>query len=258
MGNRVKRNRYKKWFFILLFANLSYLFYQYVETPSLIYHIKTVFKQVFYNPKVPVGDYIYGIDISEYQGVVAWDKLSEINESKLVNFIIIRSTAGKNYRDRYFTSNWREAGKKNIIRGAYHYFRPNENSSEQAHNFIKNVKLSSGDLPPILDVERISKVQSISSLKTGIKNWLDIIELHYGIKPILYTGANYYKDHLAGEFLDYKLWIANYNNVKQPLNNFDWEIWQFSDNGTASGIKGPVDLNLFKGTYGELKKYALK
>ena len=50
--------------------------------------------------------------------------------------------------------------KKSFLRGAYHYFRPNENSTLQAQNFIKNVKLQPGDLPPILDIEKISNIQS--------------------------------------------------------------------------------------------------
>ena len=35
-------------------------------------------------------------------------------------------------------------------------------------------------------------------------------------------------------------------------------MWQFSDNGTVDGIMGPVDLDLFKGSLTDLKKYALK
>ena len=258
MGKRVKKNRYKRFFFILLFINISYLSYQYIESPSVFQYFSSVFKRLIYSPKIPSGSFVYGVDVSEYQGVIAWDKIAIINEGKSVDFIIIRATAGKNYRDRYFTSNWRESGNKNLLRGAYHYFRPNENSTQQAYNFIENVKLSSGDLPPILDIERISKVQSISSLKMGIKNWMEIVENHYGIKPILYTGAHYYKDHLADNFSRYNLWVANYNEVDLPLKKYNWIMWQFSDNGTASGIKGPVDLDLFKGSIVELKKYALK
>ncbi len=258
MGKRVRKNRYKRYFFILLFINISYLSYQYIETPSVYQYFKSVFKRLIYSPKVPLGSFIYGLDVSEYQGVIAWDKIGVLNEGKSVDFVIIRATAGINHRDRYFTSNWREGGNKNILKGAYHYFRPNENSTQQANNFIKNVKLSSGDLPPILDIERVSKVQSINSLKLGVKNWMKIVEDHYGIKPILYTGAHYYKDYLAEDFSDYLLWVANYNEVDIPLKKHNWIMWQFSENGTASGVKGPVDLNLFKGSIVELRNYALK
>lgn len=258
MAKRVKKNKYKTWFFFLLFINVSFLGYQYIETPSILNNIKFFYRQLFQAPNIPEGNYIYGIDVSEYQGIIAWDQLKEINKKKQVSFVLIRATAGKNHRDRFFTSNWRKSANKDLVRGAYHYFRPNENSSQQAINFIKNVKLSTGDLPPILDIERTSNVQSLKSLKVGVQNWMKLVEDHYGIKPILYTGAHYYKDHLKNDFKDYNLWVANYNNVSQPLTKHKWMMWQFSDNGSISGIKGPVDLDLFKGTVTELKKYALK
>ena len=258
MAKSRKGNRYKRWFFLLLAINLFYVASQLYITPNFLNHLKKYYNQWFQAPVIPSGDYVYGFDVSEYQGIINWNSIDQINEGHSAEFVIIRSTAGKDYRDRYFTSNFREAKKNGIIRGAYHYYRPNENSTSQARNYIKNVKLSPGDFPPILDIEKVSKVQSIKSLKIGIKNWLSIVESHYGIKPIIYTGAHYYNDHLKGEFSDYVLWIANYNNVKTPLKNSTWSIWQFSDNGSIDGIKGPVDLNLFNGSRVDLKKYLLK
>ena len=252
------RNRYKRWFFILLGLNIIYFTFQFYTLPLSVNQVKNYFFQFFYSPKVPTGPYIYGIDVSEYQGIINWESVSQINDGHQINFVIVRSTAGRNKRDRFFTSNFREAKKHNFIRGAYHYYRPNENSNDQASNFIKNVKLASGDLPPILDIEKISSVQSLKSLKTGIKNWLNIIEDHYGIKPILYTGAHYYKDYLKDEFTNYHIWIANYNQVEDPLRNQNWSLWQFSDNGSVRGIKGPVDLDLFNGNLADFKKYLLK
>ena len=87
---------------------------------------------------------------------------------------------------------------------------------------------------------------------------MKFVENHYGIKPIIYSGAYFYSKHLNSKLDEYELWVANYNNIKNPLKNNSWIMWQFSDNGTASGIKGPVDLDLFKGSLPELKKHALK
>ena len=99
---------------------------------------------------------------------------------------------------------------------------------------------------------------SKENLIKGITNWLKIVESHYGVKPILYSGAHFYNDNLKENFHDYKLWVANYNKLENPLKSRDWTMWQFSDNGTAAGIKGPVDLDLFNGSLAELQKYALK
>lgn len=253
-----QKNKFKNWFLILLILNVSYVGYQVLETPSFLNHYKRIFNKIFYPPKVPNGDFSYGIDISEYQGIISWGKVKEINDHQKVDFAIIRATAGNNHRDRFFTSNWRGSRNNNILRGAYHYFRPNENSTKQANNYIKNVQLVPGDLPPILDIEKTSKIQSNDNLIKGVKNWLMIVENHYGIKPIIYSGAYFYNKHLNSKLDEYKLWVANYNNIKNPLKNNSWIMWQFSDNGTASGIKGPVDLDLFKGSLPELKKHALE
>ena len=67
-----------------------------------------------------------------------------------------------------------------------------------------------------------------------------------------------YKDYLKDEFTNYHIWIANYNQVEDPLRNQNWSLWQFSDNGSVRGIKGPVDLDLFNGNLADFKKYLLK
>ena len=72
-------------------------------------------------------------------------------------------------------------------------------------NFIKNVKLAPGDLPPILDIEKMSDIQSSDNLLKGIANWLEIIENHYGVKPIIYSGAHFFNDYLKSNFNNYFL-----------------------------------------------------
>ena len=259
-----KTNKYKYSFFTLLFINLIIL----VFAVYIVYNNRTAKHYLFsilssfnteksLDPRNPPnGNYINGADVSEYQGVINWKKLKI--DKKDFNFVFIRSTAGKNHRDRYFTYNWKQAKKNNIIRGAYHYYRPNENSKLQAENFIKNVKLSSGDLPPVLDIENTSSVQSISSLKKGILSWLKIVEDHYGVKPIIYSSASYYKSFLAQEFGRYELWVANYNIVKTPINWQKWLFWQYSDKERVLGIVGPVDLNVFNGSKEDLKTLFLR
>ena len=151
-----------------------------------------------------------GIDVSQYQGTIDWSELKKVDGNFVVDFVIVRSTAGKDKVDEKFNYNWKNT-KGKYIRGAYHYSRPNENSLLQAENFIKTVKLSKGDLPPILDIEKLPKTQSIDSLKVGLRRWLLKVEQHYKVKPIIYSGESYYTDFLKEEFSDYTFWIANYN-----------------------------------------------
>lgn len=204
-------------------------------------------------------NHIFGIDVSHYQGIINWNKVGFIEDSIPVSFVMIRATAGNDKSDNYFTYNWREAKENHFTRGAYHYYRPDENSTEQAEKFISKVVLEKGDLPPVLDIEDVSDIQTMESLRKGITNWLNLIETHYGIKPIIYTGDSFYKDNLKGKgFKDYPIWIANYNkHIKQPKVK-DWIIWQFSDQGTATGINEFVDLNVFDGNEKMLKLLLIK
>ncbi|HEU0137474.1 MAG TPA: GH25 family lysozyme, partial [Flavobacterium sp.] len=140
-----------------------------------------------------------------------------------------------------------QAKDNNFIRGAYHYYRPNENSSDQADNFIATVKLSKGDLPPVLDIEQLPKRQSVDSLKVGLKRWLTKVEKHYNMRPIIYSGERYYDDFLKDEFEGYTFWIANYNFFVENIKD-DWQFWQFTEKATVPGISGPVDMNIYNGT----------
>lgn len=194
------------------------------------------------------NDFIFGFDVSEYQGNIQWDKLGKVEDTFKLSFAFIRATAGKDKVDSKFKKNWQESKKNEIIRGAYHYYRPNENSIQQANNFINTVKLEKGDFPPVLDIEKLPKTQSIDSLKVGLKRWLIKVENHYKMKPIIYSGESYYNDFLKDEFSEYTFWIANYNLWRKELDK-EWLLWQFTEKGKVSGINGLVDLNVFNGDF---------
>lgn len=195
---------------------------------------------------------VFGIDVSEYQKEVDWETVLKKQD---IDFVIMRATAGKNNADKQFSRNWSSLKDKNVIKGAYHYYRPNENSEVQAKFYIKHVKLSKGDLPPILDIEKYSKVQSLNSLKDGLLNWLKIVENHYGITPILYTYNNFYVNAIKTDnrFDKYPVWIAWYNINEDPNTILkDWVFWQFTDKGLLEGIEGNVDINVFNGKMQDL------
>jgi len=196
-------------------------------------------------------DKAIGFDVSEYQSEIDWEQTYHIDESFELSFVFIRATAGKNKTDRRFKENWKASKERQLIRGAYHYYRPNENSIEQAENFIKNVKLEKGDLPPVLDIEKLPRKQSIDSLKVGLRRWLKKVEKHYKVKPIIYSGESYYTDFLRDEFSEYPLWIANYNFWRNDLES-DWQFWQFTEKAQITGVQGMVDLNIFNGDKNKL------
>lgn len=191
-------------------------------------------------------DRVVGFDVSHFQGKINWSEIDSI-EGKPLKFVFIRATAGVSRTDSQFSQNWEQAKKHHIIRGAYHYYRPNENSIIQAKNFIKNVTLSKGDLPPVVDLEKMPATQSMDSLKVGLKRFVDAVEKHYKRKPIIYSGEKYYKDFLKDEFEGYTFWIANYNFWVDEISD-DWLFWQFTEKAHINGIDEKVDINIYNGT----------
>ena len=200
---------------------------------------------------------IFGIDVSQYQGTIDWDNVEAVEEQFELKFVVVRATAGSNKVDLKFKKNWKNLTKSMYIQGAYHYYRPDENSTDQANNFIKNVKLRKGHLPPILDIEKMPKGQSMEKLKEGLQNWLSIVEKHYRVKPIIYTGEKYYEDFLQEDFPSYQFWIANYNPWKEKIED-DYLMWQFTEKAQLHGIDELVDVNVFNGNVDDLKKVCIK
>ena len=209
-----------------------------------------------------IGDYAdktFGIDMSHYQRKedVEWDSLSIGNRSIPIKFVVLRGTMGNKSTDKHFDEFWKLAKKHNLIRGAYHFYRADEDPVMQANNFLANVKLESGDLPPILDIEKIPRRKSNEKLIEDLKIWCRIVEETYGEKPIIYTYYHYYKDFSKGHFDDYPPWLANYNDVPQPAPNDDWDFWQFTENGIVYGINTKVDVDIYNGSLWSLKRMTL-
>ncbi len=204
-------------------------------------------------------DKIFGMDISHYQRKedISWDSLSIGNRAIPLKFVVMRATMGNRSADRHFDEFWTSAKKHGLIRGAYHFYRADEDPVVQANNFLSRVKLESGNLPPVLDIEKIPRRKSKKKLIEDLKIWCRIIEEAYGVKPIIYTYYYYHKDFLKGEFDEYPLWLANYNDVPQPSPDSEWKMWQFSENGIVYGINTKVDLNVFNGNLWSFKNLTL-
>lgn len=204
----------------------------------------------------PDGYTVYGIDVSRYQTDINWELVR--NQGKIngypVSFAFVKATEGGDLVDPKFAYNFQQAAKYGIRRGAYHYFQPQTSAKAQAEFFIKHVELREGDLPPVLDVEKKPADMTAEAFKWGILEWLSLVEKHYGVKPILYTYYSFKMQYLNDVIFDsYPYWIAHYG-VNEVAYKGSWTFWQFTEKGEVSGIKGPVDLNVFHGSLDELKE----
>ncbi len=207
---------------------------------------------------IPENYSIHGIDVSRYQQMIAWDAVKEMKVKKIqIGFTFIKATEGIGNIDPHFKRNWKKSREAGIIRGAYHFFIASKDGKSQAKNFIDKVDLEPGDLPPVLDVEQLNGTSSVN-LKKELKEWLDAIEFNYGVKPIIYTNVDFYKQYLGSDFDKYILWAAHYYEYQQPRITRNWAFWQHSDEGRVNGILSKVDFNVFNGDSTEFAELLIK
>lgn len=196
---------------------------------------------------MPVNYAIHGIDVSRYQQRISWEAVQQMEvEAIRLGFVFIKATEGTRNTDPFFKRNWERSKKAGLVRGAYHFFITRRDGAEQAKNFVRAVTLESGDLPPVLDVEKTFGVAP-AAIRSEVKKWCAYIEAYYGVKPIIYTNADFYKQHLQGYLDDYPLWVAHYLQPHQPRIARDWAFWQHSESGRVNGVPGKVDFNVFNG-----------
>lgn len=214
-------------------------------------------RAIYGNPTYPEGYDIRGIDISHYQERINWEKLRNATIAGApVRFVFIKATEGVKLMDDNFNENFYLSRQNDLIRGAYHFFVPGADARRQAEFYLHQVHLEPGDLPPVLDVEKIGNLTP-SELRRDVKTWLDIVERKYGVKPILYTGYKFKLDYLGTpEFDAYPYWIAHYYVEKLEYKG-KWAFWQYTDCGKVSGIQGFVDCNIFNGDLADLMQITL-
>lgn len=240
---------------IVLFLSAS--FYWFFVRPYA-YRWKPCYGRKGYGVCIPCSYEVHGIDISHYQGDIDWPMLARNRQSDFpIHFIFMKATEGGDHGDSCFARNFSKAHEYGFVRGAYHYFIPQIDPVRQADFFIHTVQLDSGDLPPVLDVETLGR-KTVDELKASVKIWLNRVEQHYGIKPILYTSYKFKQRYLNDSVFDtYPYWIAHYY-VDSVRYRGRWDFWQHTDVGRVPGIEEEVDLNVFNGTLEELTGMTLK
>ncbi|MBI3158517.1 MAG: hypothetical protein HYZ26_02825 [Chloroflexi bacterium] len=208
-----------------------------------------------------------GIDVSYHRGEVDW---SAVRHSG-VSFAFVKATEGVGFIDPQFVSNWVKMRSAGLIRGAYHFYRPDIDALAQARHFLQRIQpfLHEFDMPPVLDVENspafvreafqgMSPAQRIG----GIRAWLEEVLRNTGRTPIIYTNPDTWRTSLGdtATLTRHPLWIANYG-VAAPIvpaggwAGSGWTFWQFTDRGAVPGVnqgRPPVDMNYYQGTEQQL------
>ncbi|MBX3430793.1 MAG: glycoside hydrolase family 25 protein [Hyphomonadaceae bacterium] len=197
--------------------------------------------------------YIQGVDVSWHQGAIDWRTLATDD----VAFAYIKATEGADHVDPRFAFNWQQAGATSIYRGAYHFFTLCQPGARQASNFIAVVPRVEGALPPAVDLEHMGRCREGPTMTDVIgeaRVFMDRLEAHYGVRPIIYTTREFHDAHLQ-ELQGERFWIRSLATAPSFRQN-DWVIWQHYNRGHRRGVSGPVDLNAFRGDSAALAVFA--
>lgn len=191
---------------------------------------------------------IYGIDVSHHQKNIDWTQVKYWKDNK-ISFVYIKATEGATYIDPKYQQNFTGASKNNILVGSYHYFRTTSSVEEQFENFIKNVDKSKQDLIPLVDVEE-KKNWNDCEFHKNFQKFLNMVENHFGQKPMIYTVNNFFNSHLSGKYNSYHFLIGRYGeNSPKMIDKSNWTVWQFSETGKVEGISKPVDIDVINKKY---------
>lgn len=201
-----------------------------------------------------LNHYVDGVDVSRHQGAIDWRALAGAG----VKFAYIKASEGADYRDDRFAANWRDSASVGVRRGAYHFFTLCKPGAAQAQNFMAVVPIEPGVLPHAVDVEQkfpCREGPTIADAPAELTAFLDIIEAHYGQRPIIYTTSEFNQKHLDGALQRERFWLRNL--FAQPdFRRDQWVIWQYNHAGKKPGVQGPVDLNYFRGDEAAFEKFA--
>lgn len=195
---------------------------------------------------------IQGIDAARFQNDILWNKVAANGG---IRFAFLKATEGGDLLDPKFNENWRAAAQAGIARGAYHFYYFCTEPEVQARWFIRNVPRTRGALPPVLDMEwnPFSPTCTIrppgAEVRRQMQIWLDIVERHYGQRPVIYTTVGFYEDAGLQAMSNEEYWLRS--TARRPEEAFPgqaWRFWQYSATGIMPGIIGDTDFNAFNGT----------
>lgn len=195
--------------------------------------------------------YKKGIDVSEWQGTIDWDKVKAAG----IEFAMIKAGSGRNRVDPEFKRNISECNRLGIPCGVYwfSYAYTEELAHNEAKYCLEAIAPYKLDYPVAFDFEYDS-VNNAAKLGIEItremassfaRAFLEDIEAarYYAM---LYTNSDYLKRYFDQDLAKrYDVWLAMWQ-ANPNLNDKPTQaggIWQYSDTGNVPGISARVDLD---------------
>lgn len=183
-----------------------------------------------------------GIDVSEWQGNIAWGEVS-----KHIDFAILRAGYCRlaSQVDKTFHSNYDRAKASDVPLGAYwySYAKSADEAKLEALACLEVLKGKKFEYPIYFDVEEQATLalgrETVSAIINAFCAELEKAGYFVGV----YMSANPLTNLTTEQVKKrYAIWVANYG-VSKPNYSGSYGMWQRTSEGKIDGIVGNVDLN---------------
>lgn len=194
-----------------------------------------------------------GIDVSEHQGWIDWEKV----KADGIDFAIIRCGYGSDYAsqdDDWWEYNVSECERLGIPYGVYlySYAQNPEMARSEADHALRLLEGHHPTIPVFFDMEDSSTFiyneDGSINLSASRKNFGDMAEIfceameNAGYWAGVYANLTWFNTYLTDERFElYMRWVAQYNN--SCWYDGQYMFWQCTSSAYVDGVDGPVDLN---------------
>jgi len=201
---------------------------------------------------------VHGIDVSEYQDDINWKKV----KSSEADFVFVRAgyrsaETGELFEDADFKKNIKRAHKAGLMTGAYFYSQAlNEaEAEEEAAYLIDLVEPYDIDMPLVIDFEFYDGGRLQQAFEAGELSYASayhdiVLAFCSAVKRAGYEAAVYANYDMLTNYMDSTIlddeaviWAAQYGGSCSVKGNY--MFWQCAEDAVISGVKGPVDHDIW-------------
>lgn len=218
----------------------------------------------------------YLLLVDTYEGEKQIDELQLIANNIPGMIMRLNHIEGGHHLDENFTTQWRETGKAGLLRVPYFVYNPWVDGDKNYDWLIKHMPYEAGAV--MIDIEVEYPGYSPDTYRDEVFNFCQLVGKRWNY--MIYTGENYLS-LLSAWPADADYWWAQYpyslypnipqtwawNQVRTVIDAMDgpmnaakipgqWKLWQASgDRLILPGSPKPIDVNVYPGTYEELKAW---
>lgn len=192
-----------------------------------------------------------GIDVSDHQGEIDWAAVAADGVEYAMLRVGYRGyTEGSTALDAKFYENVQGARDNGIAVGVYFFSQAItvEEAEEEADIVLRAIEGLDITYPIVFDWEDVGQAHARTANMTQqlltdcAKAFCEKIEAAGYTAGIYFNQIFGYQWFMLPELTDYVFWLAEYGTT--PDFVYDFQMWQYTNEGTVSGIEGGVDLNL--------------